>query len=150
MPNAQNGLGYYNLSGGSHLYEYVGNLNLLLKPTPHLTIVPSVRIAQQNSDANASGTETLSDFSSVPFTAYSDANDLDVRERLDVSYNGITNWVLYARGELTEGNGNLTQNGGLVPVNGIGILPVQEQQDIDRFFQKYSVGARWYPAAASP
>ena len=147
VPNAQNGLGYYSLSGGSHLYEYVGNLNLLLKPTPHLTIVPSLRIAQQNSDASASGTETLSDFSPVPFNANSDANDLDVRERLDVSYNGITNWVLYARGELTEGNGNLTQNGGLVPINGIGVLPVQEQQDIDRFFQKYSVGARWYPAA---
>jgi len=147
VPNAQSGFGYYNLSGGSHLYEYVGNLNLLLKPTPHLTIVPSLRIQQQSSDANASGTETLGTFTPVPFTAYGDANDLDVRERLDVSYNGITNWVLYARGELAEGNGNLTQNGGLVPINGIGIPPVQEQQDIDRFFQKYSAGARWYPAA---
>jgi hypothetical protein len=109
--------------------------------------VPSLRIQQQNSAATANGTETLSDFSPVPFSAYGDANDLDVRERLDVSYNGITNWVLYTRAELAEGEGNLTQNGGLVPISGIGIPPVAEQSDIDRFFQKYSAGARWYPAA---
>ena len=55
-PNAQNGFGYYGLNGGSHLYEYVGNLNLFTRPLPHLTIVPSLRIQQQNSDATSSGT----------------------------------------------------------------------------------------------
>ena len=33
----------------------------------------------------------------------SSRSDLDVRERLDLNYNGITNWVLYARGELAKG-----------------------------------------------
>ena len=53
-PNAQNGLGYYGLNGGSHLYEYVGDLNLFTRPWPHLTIVPSLRVQQQNSDATSS------------------------------------------------------------------------------------------------
>ena len=146
-PNPQSGFGYYNLTGGSHLHEYVGDVNLLFRPSPHVTIVPSLRVAAQNSAATAHGTETLSDFAPAPFSAYGDANDLDVRERLDLTYNGITNWVLYARGELTEGQGNLTQNGGLVPINAIGIPQVAEQTDINRFFQKYNAGARWYPAA---
>jgi hypothetical protein len=146
VPNAQSGFGYYGLNGGSHLYEYVGDLNLLLKPWPHVTIVPSLRIQAQNTDASSSGIETLGTEPPVPFTANSSGNDLDVRERLDLTYNGITNWVLYARGEWTEGNGNLAANGGLVPINGIGVPPVQYQMDNDRFFQKYSAGARWYPA----
>ena len=144
-PNAQNGLGYSGLNGGSHLYEYVGDLNVFTRPSPNLTIVPSVRIQQQNSDANSSALETLSDFQPQPFAGLSAASDLDVRERLDVTYNGITNWVLYARGELTEGSGNLAESGGLIPINGIGVQPVNFNQDIDRLFQKYSAGVRFYP-----
>ena len=68
-----------------------------------------------------------------------------MRERLDVTYNGITNWVFYARGELTEGSGTLAETGGLIPINGIGVQPVNYNSQIDRFFQKYSAGARWYP-----
>jgi hypothetical protein len=145
-PNVQNGLGYYGLSGGSHLTEYVGNLNLFTRPWPHLTIVPSIRVQQQNADGASSGIETLSDFSSAPFTANNNLSDLDVRERLDVNYNGVTNWVFYARGELTEGDGTLAERGGLIPINGIGVDAINRNTEMDRFFQKYSVGARWYPA----
>ncbi len=145
-PNSQNGFGYYGLSGGSHLTEYVGNVNLFTKPWQSFSIVPSVRIQQQSADANSSGTETLGAYAPVPFSGTSERSDLDVRERLDLSYNGVTNWVFYGRAELTEGNGNLDEQGGLVPINGIGIPPVDRRTDIDRFLQKYSAGVRWYPA----
>jgi hypothetical protein len=145
VPSAQNGLGYYGLNGGSRLKEYTLNLNLLTKPTPHLSIVPSLRVMKEDMDANSSGTETLRDFSTVPFTANSDRGLLDVRERLDINYNGITNWVLYGRLEFAESDGNLQENGGLGPVNGIGVPPIQRETDDSRFLQKYSAGARWYP-----
>ena len=145
-PNAQNGSGYYGLHGGSRLHEYVGNLNLFTRPWRSFTIVPSLRIQQHNTDANSGGTETLSDFQTTSFNANSDLNDLDVRERLDLTYNGVTNWVFYGRGELTEGSGTLAEAGGLVPINGIGVPAVDRKTDIDRFFQKYSAGVRWYPA----
>jgi len=144
-PNAENGFGYYGLNGGSHLYEYVGNVNLFTRPWPHLTIVPSLRIQEQNSDATSSAFETLSDFQPEPFAGLSNESDLDVRERLDVTYSGITNWVLYARGDLTEGNGTLAESGGLIPINGIGVQPVNLNSQMERFFQKYSAGVRWYP-----
>jgi len=145
VPAAQNGVGYYGLNGGSHLHEYVLDVNLLSKPIEHLSIVPSIRVSQEDWDASASGFETLGTSAAVPFSGNADRGVLDVRERLDLTYNGITNWVLYARAELTEGDGNLNQYGGLVPINGIGVPGVQNQTDDTRFFQKYSAGARWYP-----
>jgi hypothetical protein len=144
-PAAQNGSGYYGLIGGSHLDEYVFNLNLMYKPMPSLAIIPSLRLQEQVMDAHSSGSQTLGANTPVPFGANNDGNRFDVRERLDLNYTGLTNSTLYARGEWTEGSGDLTEHGGLGPVNGIGIPPVQRQTDDSRFFQKYSAGVRWYP-----
>ena len=138
--------GYYNLQGNSHLQEYVLDLNLFYKPSENLAIVPSLRVQQENTDSSVNGIETLGNYASTPtFAANSDRSVLDVRPRLDVTYKGITNWVLYARGDWTEGQGNMNATGGLGLVNGIGTLPIQQQTDDSRFFQKYSAGARWYP-----
>jgi hypothetical protein len=146
VPAAQNGLGYYGLTGSSRLHDYVGDVNLLYKPLPALAIVPSIRVQQEDWNSDASGFETLGVNAPVPFSSTADRGVLDVRERLDLTYNGVTNWVFYGRGELTQGSGNLNENGGLVPVNGIGLPPIQRETDDGRFFQKYSAGARWYPA----
>jgi hypothetical protein len=145
----QTDLGYFGLGGNSHLHEYVVDLNLLSKPTTHFTIIPSVRVQYDDWNANSSGLETLSTDTPVPFSADGGQTLLDVRQRLDLAYNGITNWVFYARGELTEQQGSLTQSGGLVPMaigtTLVGRQPVQLLNDDHAFFQKYSAGARWYP-----
>lgn len=145
-PNALNGFGYFGLNGGSRLHEYVANLNLFYKPLPTVTIVPSLRVQKEDWNANSVGSETLADNAFTPFEATRDRSLLDVRERLDLRYTGITNWVLYARADLTEGDGNLNELGGLMPVNGIGIPPIERKTEDRRFFQKYSAGARWYPS----
>jgi hypothetical protein len=147
VPNPlQTDFGYYNLQGGSHLQEYVVDLNLLYKPTEQLAIAPSVRVQQENTDASASGSETLGAFAPTPFNATSDESILDVRTRLDVTYKGFTNWVLFARGDWTAGQDDMNAAGGLGPVNGIGALPIMQQTANSYFYQKYSAGARWYPA----
>ncbi len=143
---AQNGAGYYGLNGGSRLDQNVINLNLMYRPTPVLSIVPSLRVQQETLDASAREMQTLAAYAPVPRASRSDSDRFDVRERLDVNYTGLTNSTLYARGEWTEGSGDLTENGGLGLVNGIGVPTVQRQTDDSRFFQKYSAGARWYPA----
>ncbi len=144
-PAAQNGAGYYGLGGGSQLDEHVLNLNLMYRPIPALAIIPSMRLQEQTLDAHSSGSQTLGAFAPVPYTARSDGDRFDARERLDLNYTGFTNSTLYARGEWTQGAGDLTENGGLGPVSGIGVPPVQRQTDDSRFFQKYSAGVRWYP-----
>lgn len=145
-PNALNGAGYYGLGGGSRLHEYVMNLNFLARLGKNLTLVPSIRVQREDTDANASGMQTSGTAAPVPFSADSERGVLDVRERLDLNYTGLTNWVFHARAEWTQGDGNLEENGGLGPINNVGIAPIQRETDDSRFFQKYSAGARWYPA----
>ncbi|MGO8701548.1 MAG: hypothetical protein ACLQVY_28015 [Limisphaerales bacterium] len=145
VPNAQNGFGYYGLAGDSRLNDYVMDLNLLYRPSPHLTIIPSIRVQDEDWNAYSSGMETLENYAAVPFTSDSDRGVLDVIERLDLRYNGLTNWVFTGRGDWTEGHGNLNENGGVLPIEGIGLQPVLEEMEDNRFFQKYSLGAKWYP-----
>ncbi len=144
VPSAQSGFGYYGLGGGSHLQEYVADVNLFYKPTPFIAIVPSLRVLKEDWDADTTGLGTLGDNLATPFNVNSQRGDLEVRERLDLRYTGLTNWVLFARGEWTDGTGNLYESGGLTQVNGFGPPPIQLQTDDSRFFQKYSAGARWY------
>jgi len=145
-PNAQSTFGYYGLAGGSHLQDYVLDLNLFYKPSPHFTIVPSLRADREYWNETSSGMETLGTETPVPFNSESARSLLDLRERLDLNYNGVTNWAFYGRGDFTEGSGNLNQGGGLVPVAGIGAASAPADMDDRRFFQKYSAGVRWYPS----
>ena len=144
-PNKYNGLGYTSLSGGANEQEHVANINLMTTPVKYLTIVPSLRVQADNWDADSSGTGTQGN-DTAPFTSNGNGNSLDVLECLDVRYTGVTNWVFYTGAQLTQGEGNLNQNGGLTSVGGIGPAPVLQVIDETRWFQKYFVGARWYPA----
>ena len=137
--------GYFNLNGGSEQKECVVNLNLMATPFSHFTIVPSIRVQSEDLNSNSGGIGTLLDTATGPIAATSARDELAVRERVDLRYTGITNWVFYAGPEWTEGSGNLTENGEF-QVNGIDVTPLVRLQTDDRtFFQKYSVGARWYP-----
>lgn len=140
-PSVANGLGYYDLSGGGEVNDYVMNLNLMTLPAKDLTITPSLRVQKEDWNADSGAFRTSGTSAPVFTSSRSDGDTLDVTERLDVNYSGITNWVLYARGEWTQGDGNLNENGGLEQ-----IAPVNRQSEDSRFFQKYSAGVRWYLA----
>jgi hypothetical protein len=145
-PSASSGYGYTNLLGNSHLQEYVMDLNLMSIPIKTVTIVPSLRVQKESWDANSSGGGTLGAFPPDSFNSQSSRDVIDVCESLDTRYTGVTNWVFSARGDWEEGQGSLTQSGGLSQVSGFGTPPLpQSETDDGRFFQKYSVGARWYP-----
>ena len=53
--------------------------------------------------------------------------------------------MLNASGEWTEEQGDLTENGGLGPVSGFGVPPIQRQTDDNSFLQKYWLDFRCYP-----
>ena len=143
-PSPLNGLGYTSLNGGAHEQEHAANVNLMATVFKNLTFVPSIRVQQNSWDANSSGVGTLG-ADTEPFTGSSDGETLDVRQCLDVRYTGVTNWVYYGGLQLTEGSGNLDQYGGLTQVNGFGPPTVQSRSDNSTWFQKYSLGVRWYP-----
>jgi hypothetical protein len=137
--------GYTGLNGGAHKHEYVLNVNLMSLPTKNFTITPSVRVQKEDWNANSAGTGTLDINPPESFASDSGRDSLDVCERLDLRYTGVTNWVFNLGGQWTEGQGNLHENGGLTRVNGIGLDPVQFATDDSRLFQKYSGSIRWYP-----
>jgi hypothetical protein len=142
------GFGYNNLNGNSWVQDHVVNLNLYMRPTKNFSLVPSLRIQKEDAYATAGEQETFQGTTATPPPpeSHNDQNDLDVSERLDATYTGFTNWVCYARGEWTEGDGNLNQYGGLIPINGNNqFQSVQSQIENNRLFQKYSAGFRWYP-----
>jgi len=140
-PNALNGLGYQDMSGDSRKHEYVLNLNLFTVPLKQFTLVPSVRMMRQDWNADSTAIQTSgANPPSGNINSDTDADLMDVRERLELRYSGVTNWVLFTRGEWTQGDGNLEETGGL------GLTPgIQRETEDSRFFQKYSLGARWYP-----
>jgi hypothetical protein len=140
VPNPGNGAGYNNLKGFSHENEYVLNANLLSVPLKTLTIVPSIRVQQKDWGASSQSELTLSGATTGPFGSDADGDSLDVRERIDARFSGITNWVLYASTEWTEGRGNLEEDGGIYLGS-----PILRETDTTRFFQKYGLGAKWYP-----
>ncbi|HZI32159.1 MAG TPA: hypothetical protein VFF11_07445, partial [Candidatus Binatia bacterium] len=144
------GMGYYNLTGTSRKNEYVENINLMYMPTKTFSVIPSFRVENDNWGANSAGTGTL--YVPVPgqsatnlFNGNSGGSSIDVTERLDLRYTGVTNWVFSAGGQWTEGQGNLNEHGGLTQVAGFGPAPVQYATDTTRLLQKYFANARWYP-----
>jgi hypothetical protein len=139
-PSPTSGAGYTNLVGSAQQHQYVLNLNLMSTQMKSFSIVPSVRVQKLTGDAESSTTQTLGLSSTGPFASSSDTDSLDVRERLDLRYSGITNWVFFAQGEWTEGQGDLNESGGIYLGS-----PILRQTDTDRFFQKYSAGVKWYP-----
>jgi hypothetical protein len=135
--NAFNGLGYTNLIGIADQKEYVLNLNLMTIPLRSLTVTPSIRVQRTDWDSGSTAGQT------TPGALISDSADgdyLDIRERLDIRYTGVTNWAYYARGEWTQGEGNSTENGGLTSP----VAAINRTTEDSRNFQKYSAGAKWY------
>ncbi len=141
--------GYWNLSGGSQLKEYVVNLNLAYKPWEYFSVVPSVRVEKQDTEASSIFDDLASPRNSlISSRADSDRDLLAVSERLDLRYSRLTNWVFYGRAEWAQDQGNKNDrfSGGLSLFSNP-LLPdaYTQQTDYNRFTQKYSIGANWYP-----
>jgi hypothetical protein len=133
---------FENLSGGSELKQHVANLNLALQLTDSLLLVPSLRIESEDTDSDSLYDSPAAPYSGMPYSATSDRGLLDVSERLELRYTGLTNWVFYARGEWLEGSGDLKEHW-----RNIGTMNdvVYRSTDDNRFWQTYTIGANWYP-----
>jgi hypothetical protein len=133
---------FENLSGGSELNQHVANLNVPLQIADSLLLVPSLRIEKEDTDGNSVYISPAAPLSAAPYGANTDQGLLDVSERLELRYTGLTNWVFYTRGEWLEGSGDLKERWDNL---GTGANVVNRSTDNSRFWQTYTVGANWYP-----
>lgn len=140
--------GFDSLTGATEVNQHVGAISLMYRPTPDITIVPSVRIESQDQSGDVS-------FRDIEVSGGGGINIEDVvanrtRELLDISesiearYTGVTNWVFYARAELLQGEGNLRE--AEIALSAPATPAIQRESDSTRFTQKYTIGANWYPS----
>lgn len=133
-------VGFLDLTGGSQLDQHVWNVNLLWSPYPHLAIIPAFRIEHQTLDGTSSWLDTGS--MALARQAANARDTLDLSQQFEIRYTGITNVVLYSRGDWAQGDGNLLE---------IQTLPAHDEielrrdSDFDRYSQKYTAGLHWYP-----
>ena len=64
---------------------------------------------------------------------------LDLSQQLELRYTGITNVVLYARGDWVQGDGNLFETQFAAANGG---TELNRDSDFDRFAQKYTGGKK--------
>lgn len=144
-PNAGNGQGYTNLLSNARKHDYVLNLNLMSQPARALIITPSIRVERQDWNAQSAAFSTYANSLFGATSSTADADAIDVRERLDVRYGGITNWVFSARGEWNQGQGNQREFGGIFNDAISPGAPIQRKTEETRLHQRYSLSAKWYP-----
>ncbi len=144
--------GFTDLTGGSQMKEYVFNVNLMAMPWDSVSIVPSLRVERQDLEGTSQFMDTMDTLGAtlppVASQANTDRGTISVSERLDVRYTGFTNWVLYARTDWAQEQGNLHESLLGRVAGSLGPFPESLSRDTDfsRITQKYAVGANWYPA----
>lgn len=145
-PGQQSGdRGFLNLHGGQQYHQNVGNLNLMWTPISGLAVVPSVRVEGSGWSGDSAYTawtvsSPTSTATETPMSAANNQDNINVSESLELRYSGVTNWVFYGRGYWLEGQDQWQENE-LTITN----LSLFRDTDLDRFFQKYTAGANWYP-----
>ncbi len=131
-----------NLVGGATVQQHVGNLNFMANLTDKLVLVPSLRIESRDTEGNSLSLSPAAPFAGTPYLAESERGLLDVSEGLDLRYTGLTNWVFYAKGYWLQGSGDLEENRLNQTTSA---LVMNRETDDQRFAQKYTAGANWYP-----
>ena len=139
-PSLARGAGYIDLNGSARLVQHVLALNLMYVPIKSLSIVPSVRIESQGTDADSAFLATPG--ATASYLNNSNNDYLDFSERLEARYTGVPNWVFYTRGDWAQGDGNLDERQSELTGN---TVTLARDTDFDRLTQKYTAGANWYP-----
>ena len=129
---------YRNLIGGSDVKTHVANASIWWNPIDDLVIAPSFRV--QWEDISSSTRYNLFALGVDEDVANAnDENRTTTSEQLEIRYTGISNVLLYARGQWSQQDGDRYLwediDGGLS----------ERWTDISLEKQKYVVGANWYP-----
>ncbi|PTY08631.1 hypothetical protein DB347_03375 [Opitutaceae bacterium EW11] len=137
--------GFYDLSGGSEVKQYVFNFNIVYLPAKNWSIRPSFRFEDMTQNNSATFVETniasnlsaqLEDLASQSHKRWD-----EFTEAVDVRYTGLANVTFNWRAELVQGTGNLSE---LEEAEETGIASLYRKTDISRDTQKYSFTSNWY------
>jgi hypothetical protein len=134
--------GYIDLFGGSQVKTHVANASLWWNPIDDLVIAPSFRVEWE--DISSRARYNLIALSAVnpldeDIISSNDNELTTTSEQLEIRYTGISNMLLYARGQWSQVDGDR-----FVWEDVDGDLS-SRLTDTSVETQKYVVGANWYP-----
>ncbi|MEI6676056.1 MAG: hypothetical protein WCO57_12855 [Verrucomicrobiota bacterium] len=129
---------YNQMSGSSDVDQFICNLNFMWVPVQDLTVTPSLRYEHESIDTYSNfnafntnqtwqGLESLGSFSDMDSTTGA----------LDLRYTGISNVVLYAKGQWGQENEDILRQDLYLPGEFL-------STDVRIDEQEYVVGANWY------
>ncbi|MFT3782718.1 MAG: hypothetical protein QM790_11945 [Nibricoccus sp.] len=138
-------LGFLNLDGGTHMKQYVFNLNGVYLPAERWSVRTGVRYEHLNYDDLATFIATNVQNSLVTSlqnnAGASQKQENRLTETAEVRYTGKSAWTYSLRGEWNQASGNLDERL-FVPDNGTPLIT--RATDYYRQQQKYTLAANWY------
>lgn len=141
-PAVQRFPAFLDLAGGTVLNQHVVALNLLSQPGKDWSIIPAVRA--ESSSLGGSSFFTATPGAGLTRQVQSEQDFLDLSERLEVRFTGVTNWVFRLIGDWEQNDGDLSERQRALNT---GVLQMARDTEFRRFGQKYTLGANWYPRA---
>lgn len=141
-------VGYYGLTGGARLKQYLGNLNVVYQPTQHWTIRPGVKYEHLRQDAGDGFFDTAVGGGAAAPTfvqqieAASRNSWNEFTEELEFRYTRWAHLALDVRAQWNQGTGNLVERSVLLPAS---VSVLDRETEYERLGQRYIVNASWYP-----
>ena len=140
-------VGYYGLTGGLRMKQYIGNLNVYYQPAKYWIVRPGVKYEHLRTDGDEGHVDT--DFGGGAAAAAlqrqieagSRNSWNEVTEELEVRYTRWAKWTLDWRGQWNQGTGNLVEQSILLPNS---TRVIDRETEYERFGQRYIVNASWH------
>ena len=142
---------YTSPAGGGEFSEYVANLNVMWNPFVDLTITPSARVERSFQNAMMVVDNSVPVGIKPAGSAYTaDFDTSATTGAIDIRYTGISELVLYAKGqwgyeEQSKWYQDVYTPNALQPVLPVGGGNDWLRDDIQINEQEYTLGANWYP-----
>lgn len=140
-------MGFYGLLGGTQLKQYIGNLNFVYEPRKHWSVRPTVKYEHLRKEGIADFIDTNVLFGTLApvqnQVAANSANSWnEFTEEIEVRTTRWPGWVVDLRGLWSQGTGHLVEQSVIVPTQ---VRLIDRDTEYDRFGQKYTFNAAWYP-----
>lgn len=140
-------VGYFGLTGGTRMKQYLGNVNVFYQPAKYWSIRPGVKYEHLRIDGEESHSDT--DFgggaaaAAIQRQMEADSRNAwnEVTEEVEVRYTRWAKLTLDVRGQWNQGTGNLVEQSILVPNNA---RIIDRETEYERFGQRYIANASWY------
>ncbi len=140
-------VGYYGLTGGTRMRQYIGNVNATYQPGKYWMVRPGLKYEHLRQDSGEDHFDTDFSGGAAPRALIEQIESAsrnawnEFTEELEFRYLGWRSGVLDARAQLNQGTGNLVEESILRP-NAVRVL--DRESEYERYGQRYIVNASWY------